>query len=126
MEALKMEERVDRWNDDRLDELSRRMDEGFKEMREGFTRVDQEMKAGFIRVDQEMKAGFSKVDQEMKAGFGQIDRDMKAGFEKLATRESVAKVTTDLGRFENRLDRLYWAFIALAVLLTANGIVGNA
>ena len=34
-----MEDRVDSWNDDRLDELSRRMDEGFKEMREGFARM---------------------------------------------------------------------------------------
>ncbi|MDQ2630144.1 MAG: hypothetical protein M3Y75_04085 [Actinomycetota bacterium] len=45
MEALRMEDRVDRWNDDRLDELSRRMDQGFKElrgeMREGFARIDK-------------------------------------------------------------------------------------
>ncbi len=43
-----MEDRVDRWNDDRLDELSRRMDEGFKEMREGFARVDER----FVQVDE--------------------------------------------------------------------------
>jgi len=42
------------------------------------------------------------------------------------TRESVAEVSAQLGRFEDRLDRLYWAFIALAVLLIANGIIGNA
>ena len=40
-----MEERVDRWNDDRLDELSRRMDAGFRELREEtrevFARIDQ-------------------------------------------------------------------------------------
>jgi hypothetical protein len=41
MEALKMETPMDSWNDDRLDELSRRVDEGFKEMREGFARMDQ-------------------------------------------------------------------------------------
>jgi hypothetical protein len=41
MEALKMERPMDNWNDDRLDELSRRMDDGFKEMREGFARVDR-------------------------------------------------------------------------------------
>lgn len=39
-----MEDRVDRWNDDRLDELSRRMDAGFKEVRE-------EMREGFARID---------------------------------------------------------------------------
>lgn len=51
MEALlEKEGDVENWNDDRLDELSQRMDHGFKEMREGFTRVDQEMKAGFEKV----------------------------------------------------------------------------
>lgn len=34
-----MEERVDRWNDDRLDELSRRMDDGFKAINERFDRL---------------------------------------------------------------------------------------
>jgi hypothetical protein len=40
MEALlEREADVERWNDDRLDELSRRMDAGFKEMKEGFVQV---------------------------------------------------------------------------------------
>ncbi|MGN6558057.1 MAG: hypothetical protein ACTHLH_08625 [Solirubrobacterales bacterium] len=46
MEALlEKEGNVESWNDERLDELSRRMDAGFetirKEMREGFARIDQ-------------------------------------------------------------------------------------
>jgi ribosome assembly protein YihI (activator of Der GTPase) len=54
MEALlEKEGKVENWNDDRLDELSRRMDAGFKEMREGFARVD----AKFDRVD----AKFNKL-----------------------------------------------------------------
>lgn len=41
MEALlKKEGDVESWNDDRLNELSRRVDDGFKEMRESFARVD--------------------------------------------------------------------------------------
>lgn len=52
---------VENWNDERMDELSRRMDAGFKEMREGFARVDREMKEGFTRVDREMKEGFARV-----------------------------------------------------------------
>ena len=35
-----MERPMDKWNDDRLDEMSRRMDAGFQEMREGFARID--------------------------------------------------------------------------------------
>jgi hypothetical protein len=52
MEALlEKEGKVENWNDDRLDELSRRMDGGFKEMRDGFARVDKEMKEGFAGVN---------------------------------------------------------------------------
>lgn len=44
MEALlEKEGDVENWNDDRLDELSRRVDAGFKEMREGFARVDSRL-----------------------------------------------------------------------------------
>jgi hypothetical protein len=49
MEALlEKEGTVENWNDDRLDELSRRMDAGFKEMREGFARVDAKIDKLFI------------------------------------------------------------------------------
>ena len=42
MEALlEKEGTVESWNDERLDELSRRMDAGFNEMREGFARIDR-------------------------------------------------------------------------------------
>ena len=39
---------MENWNDDRLDELSRRVDDGFKEMREGFARIDER----FARIDE--------------------------------------------------------------------------
>jgi hypothetical protein len=67
MEALKMDPQTNSWNDDRLDELSRRTDEGFKEMREGFARVDREMK--------EIKDGFAQVPtrEEMSQRFSQLD-----------------------------------------------------
>jgi hypothetical protein len=45
MEALLEKEGiVESWNDERLDELSRRMDAGFNEMREGFARIEHEIK----------------------------------------------------------------------------------
>ena len=48
MEALlEKEGTVESWNDERLDELSRRVDNGFKEvrseMREGFARMDSRL-----------------------------------------------------------------------------------
>ena len=81
MEALKEKPgrqreqvKMDNWNDDRLDELSDRVDDGFKEMREGFARVDREMKEGFGRVDREMKAGFAEVRGEMRYVGERVDR----------------------------------------------------
>jgi hypothetical protein len=42
MEALlEKEGDMESWNDERMDELSRRMDAGFAEMREGFVRINQ-------------------------------------------------------------------------------------
>lgn len=46
-----MEAKRSNWNDDRLDELSRRVDEGFKEMREGFARVDAKFDRVSERID---------------------------------------------------------------------------
>lgn len=52
MEALlEKEGDVENWNDDRLDKLSRRVDAGFKEMREGFARVDAKFDRLGARVD---------------------------------------------------------------------------
>jgi hypothetical protein len=71
MEALlEKEGDVENWNDDRLDELSGRVDDGFKEMREGFTRVDREMKAGFARVDEQ----FARVDKRFEKVTDRLDK----------------------------------------------------
>lgn len=56
MEALlEREGQVENWNDDRLDELSGRVDAGFREtrgdMREGFTRLERAMSEGFAEVN---------------------------------------------------------------------------
>ncbi|MGN6254632.1 MAG: hypothetical protein ACTHO8_06575 [Solirubrobacterales bacterium] len=62
MEALlEKEGKVENWNDDRLDELSRRMDAGFNEMREGFARVD----AKFGRVDEKFDRLGERIDKLM-------------------------------------------------------------
>jgi hypothetical protein len=51
MEALlEKEGKVESWNDDRLDELSRRVDDGFKEMREGFARIDERFDKLFLAI----------------------------------------------------------------------------
>lgn len=82
-----MEKPMDSWNDDRLDELSRRVDEGFKQ-------VNSDMKGGFARVDREMKEGFARVDQRFKG---------------VATRDEVGEVKADLRRLNDKFDRLLHA-----------------
>jgi glutathionyl-hydroquinone reductase len=55
MEALlEREEKVESWNDDRLDELN----QGIKE---GFARSDREMKEGFAKVDRR----FERIDDRL-------------------------------------------------------------
>jgi hypothetical protein len=67
MEALlEKEGTVESWNDERLDELSRRVGDGFKEMREGFARID----AQFARID----AKFDRVDEKFDRVSERIDK----------------------------------------------------
>lgn len=49
-----MESEMSNWNDDRLDELNRRMDEGFVRVDERFVRLEGEMKEGFAELRGEM------------------------------------------------------------------------
>jgi predicted nucleic acid-binding Zn-ribbon protein len=83
----------EKWTDERLDDLNKKVDKGFEEMREGFARVDgdikelrRETKAEIKELRQEMDTRFDKVD----ARFGKVDetfeslqREMKEGFEGL-------------------------------------------
>jgi len=67
-----MENEVSNWNDDRLDELNRRVDEGFAKVDKRFDQVDKR----FERVEGEMKEGFAKVDREIKEGFAELRGEM--------------------------------------------------
>jgi uncharacterized protein YjbJ (UPF0337 family) len=70
METLKMENRMGNWNDDRLGELSGRVDEGFAKVDERFEKVGER----FEKLLSEMKAGFAKVatKEELKEVKGDI------------------------------------------------------
>lgn len=111
--------RMDNWNDDRLDELSGRVDAGFKEMRDGFTRVDREMKEGFAKVDSEMKAGFADVRGEM----AEVRGEMRY------VGERVDRLGGRVDRLGERVERLAHALMvggisfALTALVTVAGLV---
>jgi hypothetical protein len=59
MEALlEKEGTVESWNDERMDELSRRMDAGFEDMRE-------EMREGFARIDRKFELVAKNEDLQL-------------------------------------------------------------
>ena len=121
MEALlEREADVENWNDDRLDELSRRMDAGFEE-----TKV--EMREGFAKVDREMKEGFAKVEE----GFAQINRklDQLPSREEIDHRfEAVHRETNQrLDATDRRIERVNSRFehMVWATIVVAGGFFGN-
>jgi hypothetical protein len=59
----------EKWTDERLDDLSAKMDRGFADTR-------AEMRAGFVRVDEEIR----ELRREMNARFDAVNRNMIAGF----------------------------------------------
>lgn len=93
-----MESEVSNWNDDRLDELNRRVDEGF-------VRVDER----FVRLEGEMKEGFARVDKR---------------FEQVASRKQIGEVQAQLGRLTDRIDRLY-ALLIVAMFSVAGALIAN-
>ena len=77
----------EKWTDERLDDLNKKVDDGFAdtkaEMRQGFVDTKAEMRTGFARVDgeirelrREMNERFNSVD----ARFDAVNRNMIAGF----------------------------------------------
>jgi hypothetical protein len=97
MEALlEREGQVERWNDDRLDELS-------QTVKEGFAKSDREMKEGFARLEKAMQEGFAQVDKR----FDQVDKR----YEQLE------------GRFEILSGRFF--SLTITMLLVGGGVVGS-
>jgi hypothetical protein len=99
MEALlekKGEEQVENWNDDRMDELSRRMDAGFEK---AATKVE------LGGVNEEMNRRFNE-------GAAQLER-----FE--------SHVRAEFHRFTDRLDKLFYLQLAFMTTL-AVGLLTDA
>jgi len=93
-----METPMNRWNEDRLDELNQRVENGFKSVDQRFIRLESEMREGFARVDER----FDKVEK------------------RFATREEMGEVKVQLNRLNDRFDRLLFILIAACV-----GLIGT-
>lgn len=94
---------MDSWNDERMDELSGRVDSGFKEMREGFARVDREMKEGFAEINRKLDQipTREEIDHRLEAVEGRVDR------------------------VSNRLEHMLWGLFAVGGGLLANLLAGH-
>jgi hypothetical protein len=78
---LQREGKVDRWNDDRLDELSRRIDAGFAETKTEVAALRSEMSRGFEQVNrgfEQVNQGFQHVALEFSRLNGRLDKLMLA------------------------------------------------
>ena len=110
MEALlEKEGTMESWNDERLDELSGRMDTGFKEMREGFARVDREMKEGFAQINRKLDQ--LPTREEIDHRFAAVHREVNQRSDSTERR---------VDRVSGRLEHLIWATVAVA-----GGFLGN-
>jgi hypothetical protein len=49
----------EKWSDERLDDLSKKVDDGF-------ARADKKMDDGFARLDKKMDDGFARVDSDIR------------------------------------------------------------
>jgi hypothetical protein len=100
MEALlEREEQVENWNDERMDELSRRMDAGFVN-----TATKEEMNLRFDAVEKETKRRFDEMGQRFDESAARSER-----FE--------SKVATEFHRFTDRLDKLFYIQLFFLVSL---------
>lgn len=81
---------VENWNDERMDELSRRMDAGFEK-----TATKEEMNLRFDGMQKEMNRRFDEVDKS----FGKVDQQF--------------------ARLNDRIDRFGYTIMFFAFSLTA-------
>lgn len=89
---------VENWNDERMDELSRRMDAGFEK---AATKVE------LTAVKNEMNLRFDGVDGAMKERFAEVNRD-------------TAEVKHELHRVNDRLDKVFYGVGFLGLALSLN------
>jgi hypothetical protein len=121
MEALlEREGQVENWNDDRLDELSQTMKEGFaksdREMKEGFAKVEE----GFARIDRKLDQ--LPVREEINQRFGAAEREIDQRFATAdrATSQRFDSTERRIDRVNSRFEHMVWATLAVA-----GGFFGN-
>lgn len=80
------------WNDDSLDGLERKVDEGFRHVDQRFEQVDQrfeQVDKRFEQVDQrfeQVDKRFEGIERRQENGFRELRGEMKGGFDRIDAR----------------------------------------
>src|SRR3954447_621911 len=97
------------WTDERLDDLNKKVDDGFKEMHAEFRALRGEIKGEFQAVRAEMKGEFQAVRAEMKGEFQGV-------------RGEIQGIRNELAAMNRNLNQLTWGLIG-TVLVAFLGII---
>lgn len=65
----------EKWTDERLDDLNKKVDDGFADTKAAIADTKTEMRQGFARVDTEIR----ELRSEMNARFDSLNRNLLAG-----------------------------------------------
>jgi tetrahydromethanopterin S-methyltransferase subunit G len=107
-----MEAMREAWTDERLDDLSKRVDVGFREAREDMRAFRREARSDTRSVRTELKADFASLRSEMDARFDKMDARFDKVDQKFETLEQ---------RFERRFDLMFIALLTgFASLIVAH------
>jgi hypothetical protein len=91
------------WNDGRLDELNRKVGDGFTEVGQRIDKMDRKIDDGFGRLEGKIDVGLARLDTKIDDGLGRIDRKFDA--------------------LDNRFDGFYRVLIQ-GTVATSVGILG--
>ena len=105
------------WTDERLDDLNRKVDDGFREMKEEFRAVRGEMKEEFGAVRGEMREEFAVVRGEMKEEFGAGRGEMKEGFDRID--EQFNRIGEHFHRVDDRMAATQQVMIQICFAMVA-------
>jgi predicted nucleic acid-binding Zn-ribbon protein len=113
------------WTDERLDDLNKKVDDGFAEMRTEFRAARIEMKGEFQAVRAEMKGEFQAVRAEMKGEFQAIRAEIKGEFQAIraeisgefqGVRGEIQGVRDEIAAMNRNLIQLTWGLIGTVLV----------
>lgn len=102
------------WNDGRLDDLSRKVDDGFRETGERIGTMDRKIDAGFARLDRKVDEGFGRLDKKIDHGLDRLDKKIDDRFR---------HIDDKFNALGDRLDGFYRVLVQGTVAVSV-GILG--